>query len=111
MTSRRCYLPFCVLTIFLAFNGCSRERQIVGKWRDRGNANQTMRFLKDGTFITTRDGSSVSGRYRFADDNHILFETNTAEGPATSVLEYKLSGNELTFTFRGDVKVIYEKQR
>ena len=108
MATRRLWFQVCLVTLIVTFIGCSRDTRIIGKWR---NAAQTMRFLKDGTFITTTNGSSVSGKYKFADDTHILFERNTAEGPVTSVLEYKLSGDHLTFIFPGDVKATYQRER
>ena len=75
------------LSAALVFSGCKKtpQQQILGKWNVDG-AQSVVEYRKDGTCITTQNGKSTTGHYRFTDDSHLELEVSAPQGTNTLLL-------------------------
>ena len=63
----------------------SPQQQILGKWNVDGEPS-VVDYRKDGTFVTTQNGQSTPGKYRFTDDSHVELELSGTQGTNTLIL-------------------------
>jgi len=56
-------------------NACiqKKEAAINGKWQEVGGT-ETVEFFKDGTVTFVESGMTMSGNYKFVDDERIRIE-------------------------------------
>jgi len=83
--------------ILVGLVGCgkSKEKTIVGKWKEVGGT-QTIEFFKDGTVTVVDKGEpTLPGDYRFLDDNRIRMNL-ALFGPI--IAEVSSSRDEITLT-------------
>ena len=74
------------------------QQKILGTWNVDGKQS-LVEYRKDGTFITTENGKSTPGTYRFTDDTHLeLSVSGTIQG-TTNTMAFKLP---CEIVFHGD---------
>jgi hypothetical protein len=84
---------------------CSKNpngNTIIGKWRVQSQFSETVEFREGGIIVSSRGTNTLSGKYRFVDNNHIKIEfdavvdhTNT---PLIVNCEIQIRGNLIDMT-------------
>jgi len=90
-------LLVCLSTGFL-LSSCKKspQQKMLGKWNVNGGQS-VVEYRKDGTFVTTQNGRSTIGKYRFSDDSHLDLELSSRSG--TNALTLRLN---CEIAFHGD---------
>lgn len=70
--------PFLIGLIVLSvifLSGCIQkpEDAVIGKWKEV-SGTETIEFFKDGTITIVDKGMSMSGNYKFIDNEHIRMD-------------------------------------
>ena len=102
-------ISLAVLLSFLFLVGCSKQKNIVGKWQDVKRA-ETMEFFPDGTVAAKAGGMSMAGKYTFLDNERIKIELGgmaALAGPM--IVKFVISGNELTLTDQDNKMTKYRR--
>lgn len=79
------------LSVALILSSCKKktpQEQILGKWNVTENQS-AVEYRNDGTFTTTANGKSTTGKYRFTDDTHV--ELDVSEMAGTNALSLRLN--------------------
>jgi uncharacterized protein (TIGR03066 family) len=113
-TARLC----CVLSLAFLASACSSKPkdQIIGKWSGKdGETDLTMEFNKDGTMKTEVKGGlvsgSVSGKYKFVDDNTIEMEVDVGDQKQTKKARVTIEKDKMTLTDDKDKKLEYTRAK
>jgi len=97
-------LMICILMVSILFvSGCASlskpENIIIGKWQEI-DGTETIEFFKDGTVNIVDKTISVSGDFKFVDDNKLRLDLGRY---GTEVVEVSISRNELIIEQNGKV--------
>ena len=73
------------LSAALILSSCKKTpaQKILGQW-DVDGGKSVVEYRKDGTVVTTLNGKSTTGKYRFIDESHLELEVSATQG--TNVL-------------------------
>jgi hypothetical protein len=91
------FLTALASTLLLCSCKKTPQQKIVGTWNVEGSPS-VMEFHKDGTLVSTDNGKSTPGKYRFTDDSHLEMET-VLNVQGTNTLQLKFN---FEIVFHGD---------
>jgi hypothetical protein len=77
---------------------CSVRSPLVGKWQEVGG-DETVEFLKDGTFNVLSKGRALGGKYSLVEGDRIKLEVGgLGDAAHPAILSASIAGGELSVT-------------
>ncbi len=106
---KKSLIVFTIFFIFSLLVSCSPQNQIEGKWYDEYGIE--IEFYNDGTFVISNLGFSLTGDYRFIDDETLLLESDGIIGLfGAQVFTVEISNQELVLRANNDEIRLYREQ-